>query len=161
MVVERFGLQRSWRCAMVHRCTTSVRAVDVVPLAAKLKGVPMVGVILTGMGADGADGSPCAASGRAFTLAEDEHSCVVFGMPKEAIARGAAVQVATLLLRCRTRLRKGSITWRAGCGRSLHDAGGDAEHSSEPGRAGGTGYSSSRTKCWCATWSACSSNARI
>ena len=57
----------------------------------------MVGVILTGMGADGADGLLALRQAGAQTLAEDEQSCVVFGMPKEAIARGAAMHVATLL----------------------------------------------------------------
>jgi two-component system chemotaxis response regulator CheB len=33
----------------------------------------------------------------AETIAEDEHSCVVFGMPREAIRRGGATQVVTLL----------------------------------------------------------------
>jgi two-component system chemotaxis response regulator CheB len=57
----------------------------------------MVAVILTGMGADGADGLLALRKAGAETLAEDEHSCVVFGMPREAIQRGAACQVVTLL----------------------------------------------------------------
>ena len=64
---------------------------------AKLKGVPIVAALLTGMGADGADGLLALRKAGAETLAEDEHSCIVFGMPKEAIARGAAMHVATLL----------------------------------------------------------------
>lgn len=73
-------------------------AVDVLfNSAAKLKNVPMVAAILTGMGSDGADGLLALRRAGAETIAEDEHSCVVFGMPKEAIARGAAMHVATLL----------------------------------------------------------------
>ncbi|MBM3772320.1 MAG: PAS domain-containing protein [Acidimicrobiia bacterium] len=73
-------------------------AVDVLfNSAAKLKNVPMVAAILTGMGSDGADGLLALRHAGAETIAEDEHSCVVFGMPKEAIARGAARHVATLL----------------------------------------------------------------
>jgi two-component system chemotaxis response regulator CheB len=57
----------------------------------------VVAVLLTGMGADGADGMVALRRAGAETIAEDERSCVVFGMPKEAIARGGAAHVATLL----------------------------------------------------------------
>ena len=57
----------------------------------------VVGLILTGMGSDGADGMLAMRRAGALTIAEAEESCVVFGMPKEAIARGGAVHVATLL----------------------------------------------------------------
>ena len=49
------------------------------------------------MGADGADGLVTLRDAGAATIAEDENSCVVFGMPKEAIDRGGAVHVASLL----------------------------------------------------------------
>ncbi len=49
-----------------------------------------VGVILTGMGADGAHGLRDMFDQGAMTIAQDEASCIVFGMPKEAIALGAA-----------------------------------------------------------------------
>jgi two-component system chemotaxis response regulator CheB len=64
---------------------------------ARLRGVPIVAALLTGMGADGADGLLALRQAGAATIAEDEHSCIVFGMPREAIARGAAMHVATLL----------------------------------------------------------------
>ena len=57
----------------------------------------MVALLLTGMGADGADGMVALRQAGAETIAEDEQSCVVFGMPNEAIARGGAMHVATLL----------------------------------------------------------------
>jgi two-component system chemotaxis response regulator CheB len=63
----------------------------------RLRGVPIVAALLTGMGADGADGLLALRQAGAETIAEDEHSCIVFGMPREAIARGAAMHVATLL----------------------------------------------------------------
>jgi two-component system chemotaxis response regulator CheB len=55
-----------------------------------------VGVLLTGMGADGARGLLAMRDSGAATIAQDEDSCVVFGMPKEAIKIGAAMQVAPL-----------------------------------------------------------------
>ncbi len=63
---------------------------------AKQVGPNAVGVILTGMGADGAAGLLAMRQAGALTLAQDEKSCVVFGMPREAIAMGAAGQVVPL-----------------------------------------------------------------
>ena len=59
-------------------------------------GAHAIGVILTGMGSDGAEGILEMKNAGAFTLAQDEASCVVFGMPKEAIARGAIDKVIGL-----------------------------------------------------------------
>ena len=55
-----------------------------------------VGVIMTGMGADGAEGLLEMKRAGASTIAQDEASCIVFGMPKEAIALGAADEVVPL-----------------------------------------------------------------
>ncbi len=63
---------------------------------AKNAGSNAVGVLLTGMGKDGADGLLKIKRAGGFTLAEDERSCIVFGMPKEAIALGAAEKVVRL-----------------------------------------------------------------
>jgi two-component system chemotaxis response regulator CheB len=58
--------------------------------AAKAYGRRAAGVILTGMGTDGADGMLAIKQSGGITLAQSQESCVVFGMPGAAIARGAA-----------------------------------------------------------------------
>jgi two-component system chemotaxis response regulator CheB len=63
---------------------------------AQTAGGNAVGAILTGMGADGAKGLLDMRVNGAHTLAQDEASCVVFGMPKEAIKMGAAEEVVHL-----------------------------------------------------------------
>ncbi len=63
---------------------------------ARVAGQHAVGVILTGMGADGADGLLAMKKAGAHTIAQDEASSVVFGMPKEAIHRGAVDEVYSL-----------------------------------------------------------------
>lgn len=63
---------------------------------AKSAGKNATGFILTGMGDDGARGLKAMCDAGARTLAQDEASCVVFGMPKEAIAIGAANKVIPL-----------------------------------------------------------------
>ena len=63
---------------------------------AKTAGLNALGVILTGMGSDGAKGLLAMHQAGARTLAQDEESCVVFGMPKEAINAGAAEKVVSL-----------------------------------------------------------------
>ncbi|PGH58817.1 chemotaxis response regulator protein-glutamate methylesterase [Azospirillum palustre] len=64
--------------------------------AAHCAGGNAVGVIMTGMGDDGATGMREMQQAGAFTVAQDEESCVVFGMPKEAIARGGVDKVVGL-----------------------------------------------------------------
>lgn len=59
-------------------------------------GANAIGVILTGMGADGARGLLAMRKAGAFTVAQDETTSVVFGMPKEAIACGAVHEVHPL-----------------------------------------------------------------
>jgi two-component system, chemotaxis family, protein-glutamate methylesterase/glutaminase len=72
-------------------------------------GTKAVGVIMTGMGDDGADGLREMKEAGAITIAQDEASCVVFGMPKEAIERGAVdvvmplEQIARAVLSARAR----------------------------------------------------------
>jgi two-component system chemotaxis response regulator CheB len=63
---------------------------------AESAGKHAVGVLLTGMGSDGAQGLLAMRRQGARTIAQDEATCVVFGMPKEAIKLGAADQVVAL-----------------------------------------------------------------
>ena len=63
---------------------------------AKVSGANAVGIILTGMGKDGAQGLKEMKNTGSYTIAQDEASCVVFGMPKEAIAAEAVTTVLPL-----------------------------------------------------------------
>lgn len=63
---------------------------------AKAAGKNATGVILTGMGNDGAQGLLAMRNAGAHTLAQSEKTCVVFGMPREAIALNAAIEVVDL-----------------------------------------------------------------
>lgn len=79
---------------MVHHQRPSV---DVLfRSVAKYAGENALGIILTGMGADGAQGLLEMKRAGAKTIAQDEKSCVVFGMPKEAIKKGAVDKIAPL-----------------------------------------------------------------
>ncbi|OPY02746.1 MAG: Chemotaxis response regulator protein-glutamate methylesterase [Syntrophorhabdus sp. PtaB.Bin047] len=64
--------------------------------AARYAGKNAVGVIMTGMGDDGAKGMLEMKEAGAYTVAQDEATCVVFGMPKEAVKLGAVNTVAPL-----------------------------------------------------------------
>jgi len=63
---------------------------------ARHAGKNAIGMILTGMGKDGAEGLLRMRQAGAYTLAQDEATCVVFGMPREAITLGAVDEVAPL-----------------------------------------------------------------
>ena len=72
---------------------------------AETAGSNAVGAILTGMGADGAAGLLQMKNAGARTVAQDEKSCIVFGMPKEAIKQGAVEKVVPLTSVGKTVLR--------------------------------------------------------
>ncbi|MFY8117004.1 MAG: protein-glutamate methylesterase/protein-glutamine glutaminase [Roseateles sp.] len=64
--------------------------------AARVVGPNALGIMLTGMGADGAKAMKGMKDAGSYNLVQDEASCVVFGMPREAIAAGAADEVLPL-----------------------------------------------------------------
>jgi two-component system chemotaxis response regulator CheB len=94
MVIEK-GKIRLVRTEPVNSCRPSI---DVFfNSLAEAEGARVVGVLLTGMGRDGAQGLRHIKDKGGFTLAQDEQSCIVFGMPKAAIALNAAEEVLPLL----------------------------------------------------------------
>ena len=63
---------------------------------AEVKGRNAIGIIMTGMGDDGADGMRSMHENGAYTIAQDEASSVVYGMPSKAIAAGGVVKILPL-----------------------------------------------------------------
>lgn len=76
--------------------------------AARYAGKNAIGVIMTGMGDDGAKGMREMKDAGAYTIAQDEKSCVVFGMPHEAIKLGGVDKVLSLENIAGTVLREGN-----------------------------------------------------
>jgi two-component system chemotaxis response regulator CheB len=64
--------------------------------AARSRPGQVLGILLTGMGEDGADGMAAIRAGGGVTIAESEASCVVYGMPRAAVRRGGARMVLPL-----------------------------------------------------------------
>jgi two-component system chemotaxis response regulator CheB len=97
MEVVRHGMAYAVRVYRGERVNRHLPSVDVLfSSCAKQLGKNAVGVLLTGMGADGAKGMLEMRAAHAFTIAQDEATCVVFGMPREAILLGAVDQVLPL-----------------------------------------------------------------
>jgi two-component system, chemotaxis family, protein-glutamate methylesterase/glutaminase len=91
--------------------------------AAEEFGDRALGVLMTGMGEDGAHGLGLIKAGGGMTIAQGEQSCVVFGMPKAAIERGHAMRVVELealasTLQAQCRAGRDSSTQAAGAGQS-------------------------------------------
>lgn len=97
MLLERSGAFYNVRIKggpMVHHQKPSV---DVLfHSVAKQAGGNAMGILLTGMGADGADGLLAMRQNKAYTIAQDEATSVVYGMPGEAVKLGAACDVLPL-----------------------------------------------------------------
>ena len=97
MTLERSGARYTVRINQDPPVNRHRPSVDVLfASVARYAGANAVGVILTGMGGDGAKELLTMKQAGAFTIAQDEASCVVFGMPKEAIKAGAVDKVLPL-----------------------------------------------------------------
>jgi two-component system, chemotaxis family, protein-glutamate methylesterase/glutaminase len=97
LVIERAGQRLRASLNGDERVNGHRPAVDVLfRSVAGVVGARAVGALLTGMGRDGAAGLLEMRESGAHTLAQDEATCVVFGMPKAAIECGAAAEVAAL-----------------------------------------------------------------
>jgi len=97
MELRRNGAQYFVRLSSAPPVNRHRPSVDVLfDSAAACAGRNAVGVIMTGMGADGARGLLAMRQAGGRTIAQDEATCVVFGMPKEAIALAAAEAVVPL-----------------------------------------------------------------
>jgi two-component system, chemotaxis family, protein-glutamate methylesterase/glutaminase len=95
--VVRSGAITSVRVYSGERVSRHRPSVDVLfNSCARQLGANAVGAIFTGMGDDGARGLLAMRKAGARTIAQDEATCVVFGMPKEAISMGAAEEVLPL-----------------------------------------------------------------
>ncbi len=97
MAVVRKGMEYAVRIYRGERVNRHIPSVDVLfSSCARSLGRNAVGVMLTGMGADGSRGMLEMKQADAFNIAQDEATCVVFGMPREAIQIGAVDQVLPL-----------------------------------------------------------------
>lgn len=97
MLLQRIGLRYQIAIKDGPPVSRHRPSVDVLfRSAAQHAGANALGVIMTGMGDDGARGMLEMRKLGASTRAQDEESCVVFGMPKEAIAHGGVEKVVSL-----------------------------------------------------------------
>jgi two-component system chemotaxis response regulator CheB len=97
MSLVRSGARYSVRITQDPPVNRHRPSVDVLfDSVAQYAGANAVGVILTGMGGDGAKGMLAMKQAGAYTIAQDEASCVVFGMPKEAIKLGGVDKILPL-----------------------------------------------------------------
>jgi two-component system chemotaxis response regulator CheB len=97
MQVVRHGMEYEVKVYRGERVNRHLPSVDVLfSSCARQLGKNAIGVLLTGMGADGAKGMLEMKVAEAHTIAQDEATCIVFGMPREAILLGAVDQVLPL-----------------------------------------------------------------
>ena len=97
LLVKRSGAQYFVEVVDGPSSRAIVPSVDVLfRSAAKAAGANALGIIMTGMGDDGARGLKEMMDAGAHTVAQDENSCVVYGMPKEAVRHGGVREVASL-----------------------------------------------------------------
>ena len=97
MMVTRTGAKYSIKISDGNLVNRHRPSADVLfRSVANSAGSNSVGILMTGMGDDGARGLLDMKNAGAFTIAQDEESCIVFGMPKVAINLGAAMEILPL-----------------------------------------------------------------
>ena len=97
MLIKRVGKEYFVEVKEAPPVTRHRPSVDVLfRSAARYAGSNAIGIILTGMGNDGAKGMKEMHDAGAHTIAQDEQSCVVYGMPKEAVKEGGVDDVVAL-----------------------------------------------------------------
>lgn len=97
MLIERSGADYRVKLSDGERVSGHKPSVDVMfSSLARSAGANVMAVMLTGMGKDGAKGMLDIFQHGGFTVAQDEQSCVVFGMPNEAIKRGGVKIISPL-----------------------------------------------------------------
>jgi two-component system chemotaxis response regulator CheB len=97
MIFERSGSQLRVRIVDEPKDVLYHPSADIMmKSAADAMNAPLIGVIMTGMGKDGLEGLKLIKKKGGFVVAQDEESCVVYGMPKAAVDEGVADTVVTL-----------------------------------------------------------------
>ncbi|MBN2352532.1 MAG: chemotaxis protein CheB [Spirochaetales bacterium] len=97
LMIKAVGTERILKVVKGPKLHNQRPAVDVLfQSVAENIGANAVGVLLSGMGKDGAEGLEAIREGGGYTIAQDERTSIVFGMPKAAIDRGAASRVLPL-----------------------------------------------------------------
>lgn len=98
LIVSRYGADYVVKLSDMEPVHRHRPAVDVMmDSVAQAGGKNVIGILLTGMGKDGAQGMLEIRNQGGYTFAQDEESCVVYGMPKEAVAVGGVDQTVELL----------------------------------------------------------------
>jgi two-component system chemotaxis response regulator CheB len=132
MLLQRSGAYLSVRVKSGPPVHHQRPAVDILfQSVAQHAGGNAVGVLLTGMGADGARGLLQMREAGAHTIAEDESTCIVYGMPREAIEMGAADEIVPLPLvaaRIGDALRRHDAVAAPAGGRALTHCAGQESH---------------------------------
>lgn len=106
LLVHRIGSTYSLEVRKGELVSRHRPSVDVLfQSVARAAGANAVGILMTGMGEDGAEGLLEMKNSKAFTIAQDEATSVVFGMPRAAILRGAATEIQPLQRITTTALR--------------------------------------------------------
>ncbi len=97
--VARRGCELALKVGGTEKVSGHCPSVDVLfHSVAEVMGTRSVGILLTGMGADGAKGLLHMKENGAFTIGQDQQSCVVYGMPMEAMKLGAVDRQASLTM---------------------------------------------------------------